>query len=194
MKLHIGSGSVYLEGWLNIDVDGPSTFLAKDRPDLVERWATTEDQYYAKHQDKNQDSLRSGPLDQEYVCDVYGDFAHLPVVVGVTEVLARHSFEHLSITEARAAMWSLRETINPGGLLRLDVPDHEASLRLLMETRDEFYIRHLLGPRRNDFGFHMMSYTRARLRNLVEHFGFKYVCEEPNIHFFPAFCLRFQAP
>lgn len=192
MKIHLGCGTIYLSGYLNIDVPGPNTYLAKDRPDLVERWRTTEDAYYAKHQDKSQDSLRKGPLDQEYVCDMYGDFGNLPKIRGdVQEVLARQTFEHLSLTEARAALVRLDEIMCTGAVLRLDVPDHEETLRLLMETRDTFYIRHLLGPRRNDYGYHMMSYDRPRLINLVESYGFKYQGEEQNIHFYPAFCLRF---
>lgn len=195
MKLHIGCGSVYLQDYCNVDLEGPKTFLAAERPDLVERWLTTEDRYYARHSDKTIDSLRVGPLDQEYVCDLYGSFLTWPKLIRATEVLARHSFEHLSITEARAALTRLHDFIlEPGGLLRIDVPDHDETLRLLIETGDRFYVRHLLGPRRGDFGFHMMSYTRERLRALVESHGFRFVEEEPNIHCYPAFCLRFEKP
>jgi len=31
-KLHLGNGTVYLDGWINIDMIGP---LATDRPDRV---------------------------------------------------------------------------------------------------------------------------------------------------------------
>ncbi len=195
MKLHIGSGSVYLAGWANVDVRGPKTFLAADRPDLVERWSTTEDQYYARHSDKTLETMRSGPLDQDYVCDHYGDFEHLPGNYwNADEVLTRHAFEHLSITEAHRALDSIDSMMKDGGILRIDVPDHEESMHLFKKTGDEFYIRHLLGPRRNDFGFHMMSYTKDRLRALVEDHGFIFVAEEPNIHLYPAFCLRFAKP
>lgn len=192
MKLHIGSGSVYLRGYVNVDVQAPKTFLASDRPDLVERLATTDDDYYARHKDKDQDALRDGPLNQEYVCDVFGSFADLPVSYWcVDEVLSRHCFEHLSITEARAALSSLDAAMKVNAVLRIDVPDHEETLKLLRETGDEFYVRHLLGPRRDERGFHMMSYTRASLIALVEEYGFRFDAEEPNIHFYPAFCLRF---
>lgn len=195
MKLHVGCGNVYLQGWVNVDMRGPRTYLAKDRPDLVERWKTTEDKYYGKHKDVTVESLRWGPLDQEYVCDTFATFSNLPAMVWtVQEILARHSFEHLSLTEAHAALDQMDAVLKEGGLLRLDVPDHQASLEQLMETRDHFYIRHLLGPRRNDHGFHLMSYTRDRLRALVEEHGFVFVCEEPNIHVYPAFCLRFVKP
>lgn len=194
-RIHIGSGSVYLDNYLNVDVRGPKTFLAADRPELVEKWLTTEDQYYARHQDKTLDSMRSGPLDQDYVCDHYGDFEHLPGNYwSADEVLTRHAFEHLSLTEAHRALDSIDSMMRCGGILRIDVPDHEETMRKFKETGDDFYIRHLLGPRRNDFGFHCLSYTKDRLRALVESHGFVFLAEEPNIHIYPAFCLRFVKP
>lgn len=195
MKLHLGSGSVYLDGWTNVDLQAPNTFLASDRPDLVNRWKTTDANYYGRHQDKTIDTLRKGPLDQEYVCDIYGSFDNIPGNYwDCDELLARHSFEHLSITEAHKALDQIDGILKPNGILRLDVPDHEGTLQKFRETGDEFYIRHLLGPRRNDYGFHMMSYTRDRLRSLVESHGFVFVEEEPNIHLYPAFTLRFVKP
>jgi len=193
VKLHIGCGAVYLDGWLNVDLENANTFRACDRPDLVERWKTTEDRYYARHADKTLDTLRAGPLAQDYVCDRFGSFEHLPAPsFEVEEILARHTFEHLSITEARRALAECHRVLRPTGILRLDVPDHEETLRLYKATGDEFYVRHLLGPRRNDYGYHMMSYSRERLHALVERYGFGGGGEEPNIHFYPAFCLRFH--
>ena len=193
MRLHIGSGAVYLKDWINVDVPGPKNFLAADRPDLVERWVTDDSNYYGRHLDKTIDRLRSGPLDQEYVCDVFGSWAHLPIPAwSCDQVLARHSFEHLSINEARTALDNLDEVLVTGGILRIDVPDHEETVKLLQETKDPFYARHLLGPRRDHYGYHMLSYTRESLRELVGQHGFTFVSEEPNIHFYPAFCLRFQ--
>jgi hypothetical protein len=192
VKLHLGSGAVYLLDWWNVDIQAPKTFLARERPDLVERWKTTEDGYYARHADKTIDTLRTGPLDQEYVCDSYGDFLSIPVATyECQELLARQVFEHLSLREARQALNECLRVLRRGGVLRLDVPDHEETLRLYKQTGDEFYVRHLLGPRRNEWGFHMMSYDRPRLRALVEDHGFRFTGEEPNVHFFPAFTLRF---
>jgi hypothetical protein len=194
MKLHLGCGSVYLEDYVNIDLQGPKTFLAVDRPDLVKGYRTTEDQYYARHRDKTQDRLRAGPLDQEYVCDHYGDFFSL-FYFGysqVEEILARQTFEHLSFREAHRALDQACGVLKPGGLLRIDVPDHEATLDLLCKTGDTFYKRHLLGPRRSEDGYHLVGYTRDILRTLVESHGFKFITEEENIHWYPAFTLRFK--
>jgi predicted SAM-dependent methyltransferase len=195
MKLHLGAGSVYLRGYINMDLPGPHMHLAADRPDLVSKWETTDDDYFARHRDKTIESLAAGPLDQECVCDLHGSLLHIPAAAwSVDEVLLRHVFEHLSLTEAHTALDQIDGVLMQGGILRIDVPDHEETVRLLRETGNKFYERHLLGPRRNDFGFHMMSYDRTRLRNLVESHGFVFVEEEPNIHFFPAITLKFQKP
>lgn len=201
VKLHIGSGNVYLRDWINVDVPSPKTHLACDRPDLVERWETTDDDYYARHRDVSLKSLSAGPLDHEYVCDRFGNFMYLPVhPQSVEEVLCRHSFEHLSVTEARRALQAIHAVMTPGtsrrcgGLLRIDVPDHDETLRLHRETGNKVYERLILGPRKGDYGAHMMGYTREGLTTLVQEYGFRFVCEEPNVHeFYPAFCLRFES-
>lgn len=194
-RLHIGNGAIYLEGWTNIDLPGPYTFLASDRPDLVERWRTTEDDYYGKNTDKSVDSLRKGPLHQETVCDVFGSLDNIPAAYwSVSAVLIRQVFEHLSITEAHKALDQLDGIMQPNGTLTIDVPDHEATLRLYRETGDRFYVRHLLGPRNSDRGYHLCGYTRERLRTLVEEHGFVFEAEEENIHLYPSMCLRFRKP
>lgn len=195
MKLHIGCGSVYLAGWKNIDLYNPRTFLARNRPDLVEKWSTTDDQYFAKHPDKTISALREGPLQQEYVCDEYGSFDNIPAEYwSVDELLARHVFEHLSISEAHKALDQVDAVLKPNGILRLDVPESEETLELYRATGDPFYKRALFGPRRDVRGYHLMPYTRDLLRSVVEEHGFLYESEEPNIHFYPAFCLRFRKP
>ena len=47
LKLHVGCGTVYLDGYVNLDVEVPGySFLATERPDLLERNRTTVDRYY----------------------------------------------------------------------------------------------------------------------------------------------------
>lgn len=195
MKLHIGCGSVYLRNYINVDVPGSNTFLATDRPDLVEKWITDAGDYYGRHQDKTIETLREGPVIKETVCDRYGSFAFIPAPDNsCAEILARHVFEHMSLSEAHAALEVVRRVLILGGIIRIDVPHHTETVRLLMETQDPFYARHLIGPRNGDYGYHMMSYDRTRLKALFDHHGYSYLGEEPNIHIYPAFCLRFGRP
>jgi hypothetical protein len=101
------------------------------------------------------------------VVDRYGSALALPFMDGcATEVLARQVFEHLSLTEAKAALQEFRRVLLPRGLLRLDVPDTEETAKLLSETKDPFYIRHLFGSRKDDYGYHLMGYDRAGLTQL----------------------------
>jgi hypothetical protein len=194
MKLHLGCGTVYLRDWVNVDLPSEKTFLAIERPDLVDKFITSEEEgYYSRHKDKTRDKLRSGPLDQQSVCDRYGSFKQLPARPNsVSEILARHVFEHMSVDEAGYALEEVRRVLQPRGILRLDVPDHEATMKMFQETQDSFYIRHLLGPRRGDYGFHMMSYSPGRLKSLVESHHFVSLGDEPNPHWYPAFTLRFE--
>lgn len=191
MRVHLGSGSVYLREWVNVDLPLPHVYLAKERHDLVEAFITEENLYYARHANKTKDRLREGPVIRETVCDVYGSFSFMPVrPESVSEILSRQVFEHLSMDEGRKALKEAHRALKPGGILRLDIPDPEETLRLYGETRDEFYIRHLFGPRLSEFGFHT-HYTRAMLQQLAEEASLRFVKEEENIHFYPAFCLQF---
>lgn len=175
-----------------MDLPFPNVFLASERPDLVESLGTNERNYYGRHSAKTIDSLRA-PILQEMVCDRYGSFDFLPVAPkSVDEVLSRQCFEHLSVAEAHLALDRVRGVMKPGAVLRIDVPDHDETLRRLQETGNHFFARHLMGPRSNERGYHMMSYTREALRKLVEEHGFSFVEEEENIHIYPAFCLRFE--
>lgn len=191
MRLHVGNGSILLRGWLNVDLPKPNVFLAKERPDLVERFITTEDQYYARHENKTMDTTRKGPVTEETVCDAYGSFDLLPArTSSVTEILTRQCFEHLNMEQAKRALTECRRVLKPEGTLRIDIPDPDRTLRKYLETGDDFYRRHLFGPRLDEYGFHT-HYTRSMLAHMAEVAGFRFVEEEENIHFYPAFCLRF---
>jgi len=191
----MGCGTVYLtDEYINVDVASPRCFLASERPDLIERYATTSEAYYARHQSHATfDGFRSGPREDPYVCDHYGRWDCFPCRDGeADEVLARSSFEHLSQTEAQIALREVRRVLKDGGILRLSVPDHERALNLLMETRELILVTHLLGPRRGVGGYHMQSYTKDTLRATIEASGFEFIAEEPDIHTSPAICMQWR--
>lgn len=200
MRLHVGNGAVLLRDYVNVDLPLPGVYLAKERPDLVEQFITTEDDYYGRHRDKTPDTLRAGPLCVETVTDAYGSFSFLPARSGtVSEILSRQVFEHLDRQEAAKAVEESYRVLRIGGLLRLDIPDAELTLERYRETGDQFFIRHLLGPdwfkKKGQWdlshGFHV-HYRRDMLRSLVEEWRFRFVKEEQHPHFYPSFCLQFE--
>lgn len=193
-KLHVGSGTVYLRDYFNLDLIDSNVFLAQERPDLVESYITCDADYYARHKDQTIDKFRAGPRIRECVCDGYGDWRNLPFgTESMTEILSRQVFEHFDISCAREVLDSSHRVLRPGGILRLDVPDIRETLRLYGETKDTFYVRHFVGPvQKGDWGHHCMAYTREELTALATSHGFLPDGEESNIHEYPAFCLRFR--
>lgn len=196
LKLHIGCGSVYLlDGdWLNIDLPLPYVYRAVERPELVVLYGTDEANYYARHQHQTIETWREGPKRLNTVCDVYGSFTSIPArPESADEILSRQVFEHLNIEQGKRALAECYRVLKHGGLLRLDVPDPEETLRLYRETGDKFYLRHFFGPRADEFGLHT-PYTREMLARMGREAGFTHEWgnEEENIHPYPAFCLRFR--
>lgn len=191
MKLHVGCGAVLLRDFVNVDLPLPHVYLTSERRDLAEKFITTEQDYYGRHHDKDADSLRGGPVTRDTCCDVYGSFAFLPARDGtVDQVYAVQAFEHLDRREAVAAIQECARVLKVGGLLRLDIPDADETIRQYRKTGDEFFLRHLFGPRRNLYGFHT-HYTREMLTNLVVGHGFAFVREDAHQHFYPAINMRF---
>lgn len=189
-RYHVGCGTIYLNGYVNVDRPTPRCYLAAERPDLVAAYVTEAHHYYARHADHDDiSSFRSAPDAAEYVCDAYGSWTALPCRDGAAdEVLSRATFEHLSASEAQAALAEARRVLAPGGFLRLSVPDHAATLARFVETRDPVFIRLLVGPRTGPGGYHLMSYTPDGLRALVEAHGFAFVRFEPSPHSYPMTC------
>lgn len=193
-RLHVGNCTVYLtDGWTNIDLYGSGSRLASACPEGVAKWGTTEAEYYGRMTDQRKQLVISGecPDHELTVCDRYGSWFDLPCDNGcASEILSRQVWEHLSITEARRAMREANRVLCEGGLLRLDVPDIEATLELYRETGDLFLKRHILGSLKNDFSYHCVGWTRDGLRAFVEQYGFRFVEWEdpPKKRFYPSIC------
>lgn len=208
MKLHIGCGRVYLIDWINVDLRGPNTVFASAEPDLVKLRAVREEDYYGGQAARIEEMLKERwrtafetkmpppESDMPIIIDVYGSFQDLPFATAtVKEILTRQAFEHLSITEARRGLAEMARVMEDGAILRIDVPDMDEAIRLIMEKQDPAYAQQVLGPRRGDFGYHCMGYTKVGLIKLIQEHEFFYLHDEPNPHFYPSICIRgFRKP
>lgn len=209
IRAHIGAGTCYLKGgWVNVETPDSGALLAKDHPDKVAFWATDESNYYGRVDEIRQkqepdDAIRHhklNPFKDGIVCDRYGSWERLPFADGeCSQLLSRQVFEHLSERESRQALEEARRVLKVDGILRLDVPDHDAALaeyaRLKAEGAEadaDFMLSHLLGSRRSPWARHMGSWTRRQLRAVVECYGFSFDGEEENPHFYPAFTYRWR--
>lgn len=192
-KLHIGNGTIYLKDYINVDIPSDNCFLANERPDLIEKYITSEDNYYGRHSDKSTEKFKAGPKIVESVCDRYGSFQNIPARNNsISKIISRQVFEHQSITEAIAALKECHRVLVSKGELVIDVPDTELSIRMYGQTQDPFYIRHIIGPiSKGSWGHHILAYSEPELINLCESNGYIFQNKLENIHIYPAICLSF---
>ena len=147
LRLHLGCGQYYLDGYLNIDFP-----------------------------------LSEHTLQQESVADEYHDVSHLRYPAeSVDEVRLHHVFEHFPRPQAAAFVASWHSWLKRGGILRIEVPDFDATAALILDpeipTRDRrVAVRHLFGSNEAPWATHYDGWSESRLRELVDFFGFE--CRE----------------
>lgn len=195
MKLHIGNGSIYLtDGFVNIDIPSDNVFLASERPDLVEKYSTTSDDYYSCHKDKTKEKLAQGPTIKETVTDRYGYLESLPVKNdSVDLILLIQTLEHFSMIELKKLVLpEIKRVMKIGGKIQISTPDYEESAKQLAETKNMFYARHIFGPRNYDRGYHT-ALRREDIVKLFNEFGFKEMipCSEFIKHNYPVHLFEF---
>jgi len=198
-KLHLGCGPIYLvDGYTNIDLDLPHHHLASDRPDLVFLNATTSDNYYK--QDINRDIIESRVLNQkEVVCDLFADITDLPYFDdSVDEIRLVQVFEHFSYPEGEALLSIWFDILKSGGMLHIDIPDLDETIRLYANADDEpdrLWARRLLfGSQKNEWGIHKAMYNKKQIEVLLTDCGYTDITFLPNIHFYPAFAVEAIKP
>ncbi len=191
IRLHVGCGTVYLEGYVNLDVPVPGySFLAAERPDLVELNRTTAERYYKK--EESQATLERGPSGPQYcVVDRYAAVDALPYPPGsVDEIRAVQVLEHVPMRKAPEVLRHWHAILKPGGVAHVDVPDFEETARQLLAQPDEpskdWHYRLIYGSQKNDYAYHRNGFSPARLERLLREAGFREVRHLPNtLHFYP---------
>jgi predicted SAM-dependent methyltransferase len=203
-KLHLGCGPVYLEDYMNIDIESPGHYLASDRPDLVTQNKTTVENYY-RHTVTREDIEQKRLQKQEVVCDRFMDVADLWNHFehgSISEIRIVQVFEHFTWDKGKELLrdWFLLLATN--GTLHIDVPDlqqmwqdyiaNELSDRSSTEKEKErnWLLRLMFGSMKNPYSIHHSVYTADSLIASLREAGFEDIQEKPNIHFYPAFALE----
>ena len=191
LRLHVGCGTVYLDGWVNIDVEVPGySFLARERPDLADLNRTTVDRYYKN--EESQATLEKGPGRPQYcVVDAYAQADALPYAPGtVDEIRTVQALEHLEMKKVPQVLRHWWDRLKPGGVCHVDVPDFEETARQLLAQPDEpskdWYYRLIYGSQKNAHAYHRSGFSPGRLERLLREAGFREVRHVPNtLHFYP---------
>ena len=193
MKIQVGTGDVYLEGFVNTDVHIPGySFLARERPDLVEVNRTTFEHYY-----KHPYSL-TGPLDRLCVADAFMDARALTFSDECCEFLvAVQVLEHFTPCEALKALREWRRVLRLGGTLFVDTLDFLGLATLAMTDsspdEEEYFFRMIYGSHKNAYACHKDGYSHRKLTELLLLAGFDGVrsLDNPLGHPYPS--LTFEA-
>lgn len=196
MKLHLGCGPVYLEGYINIDSGSFNNHhLAYKRPDLAERNKTTTGKYY-KRPVSRADIEAGVNFKEPVVCDLFSDHYYpLPFESEtIDEIRLVQVFEHFTYKQGEELIAYWYTLLKPGGILHLDVPDlYETAYKYTQTASLEdkkWYARLLFGSQKNEYGLHRSMYDRQILADVLLRNGFKEIEFLPNIHFYPAFAIE----
>ncbi len=191
-KLHLGCGTVYLEGFVNIDVQREGySFLASERPDLVEKNRTTFDRYYKEETTKDQ-VFEKKEEPRWVVADRFLDITSLDYSPeSVDAIVCVQTLEHFTRMEVQRALKNWYTTLRPGGVLHLDVPDFEETARLLLaqqsEEEKQWYYRLIFGSQKDLFSIHKDGYSEAKMRKILSLQGFREIRRlADNRHFYPS--------
>ena len=123
--------------------------------------------------------------------DQYAPVDALPFAPGsADEIRTVQVLEHIPMKETARVLRHWYETLAPGGLLHLDVPDFEETARQLLAQPDEpsrdWYYRLIYGSQKNAYAYHRNGFSPARVERLLREAGFERMRHLPNtLHFYP---------
>jgi SAM-dependent methyltransferase len=196
LRLHLGCGTVYLEGFANIDIwrEGFS-FLASERPDLVGKNRTTLSRYYKNEVSRNT-ILRARDEPRYVVADRFQDITALDYPTESAElIVCVQTLEHLTKEEVGRALKNWYNILKPGGILHIDVPDFEETAKLLLaqksEEDKEWYYRLIYGSQKDNFSIHKDGYSEEKLREILARYKYKNIKRlQDTRHFYPSLIME----
>ena len=168
MKLHLGNGTVYLDGYVNIDILGK---LAIDHPELVEHNRTTVAHYYKYPFRQNKGNNVSDRL-----MDVRSlDFEDC----SIDEILWVNLIDHLKKEDFILALKEWRRVLAYDGKLIIDVDDRAKQAQILInaETNEEieWALRLIYCDHVREGRTHLWGYTPSYLKYILLNMGFVHI-------------------
>jgi len=186
-KLHIGCGTVYLEGYINIDAD-PHRWPKppEHSSDLIQNKTTIDNYYKTPFNDRP----------RLCIADSKADIFEVGPALGyglADEVCMFHVLEHLPQCEVTKAIEEIYCLLKPGGRFRVAVPDldgtvieYAAKLKDgITEEGKEWYVRLIHGTQRNKWSHHYCGYNKHSLIKLLSPWFHNFI-DLPNQNFYPA--------
>jgi len=183
MKAHLGCGTIYLNGYVNIDA---APDIMSDDPEAAEiilQNGTTFDNYYKVGFCKG-----SGKV----VADKKALIDDLPFENdSLNEVILIQVLEHIPAYNVSKVLNETCRVLKRGGCLIVGVPDVVETAKILVNAttaeEEDWCIRLIHGTQRNKFSHHFCGYIPRTLKQLLFEHGFGDFKDLPNINFYPSF-------
>jgi ubiquinone/menaquinone biosynthesis C-methylase UbiE len=181
-KIHLGSGTNYLYGYINVDAN---PLLLSSNPvakQMIEENGTTFENYYKT-------DFNNRP--KTVVSDVKAKVEDLPFEDGFAdEIVMFHVLEHIPYYRQKMALNEISRILKSEGKFIVAVPDTIKTAELLVNAKTEeeeaWAIRLLYGTQRNEFSHHFIGFTRNSLIKTLSNYGFVKFEDRENINFYPA--------
>lgn len=123
--------------------------------------------------------LSEHSVQEKTVADKHADLTKLRYKSGtIDEVRLHHTFEHFIRPEALALLASWHSWLKVGGRLHIEVPDFDATAKLVLKRRIDdrdrkVALRHIFGSNEAPWATHYEGWSEQRLREVYEAFGFE---------------------
>lgn len=162
MKLHLCCGTVYLNGYLNVDIHG---YLKKEAAEIgLKGESTTFDQYYTK-------PLSRTPLEQrgQFIVDQrvdllqewpWGDES-------ASKIVMIQSLEHFLPEECLFLLREINRVLKPGGAFIFDFPDVVRTVLDYYEQDFEQMIRLLYCNHKDKYSIHKIGFNKRMFRHML---------------------------
>lgn len=121
---------------------------------------------------KHMDVMDSKHID--YVCDAR-ELTMIPDD-SVDEIYACHILEHVGRADVVSVLQEWYRAVQPGGIIRIAVPDFEAVVQEYINNSDLMRYQGLLyGGQTYEYNFHYVAFDFRMLKDMLEEAGFKNV-------------------
>ena len=195
INLHVGCGTVYLKGWLNVDYNGLSSKTNKKSLSANK----TDIQHYYKY---TFNTVAFNEIKKrDIVLDLKADATHLPIASNsINRILTVNFINHVRFQDFIPMMKDWQRILKPDGELIIDVDDVVGMSQNVVNSRSipelEKALRYLHCHSKTQFDSHLWGYTAEYLKYLLEPLGFNYAWRNDEfIHHdadYPRFLVAFK--
>lgn len=169
-KVHFCCGDVYLDGYINIDING--IYVDNAPKHLLEANRTTLDKYFKYEfiKDANERKKHRRAIIVDRMANVVHDWEFENE--SLDEIVMISCFEHLYPQDALKVKEEVKRTLKVGGRWIVDFPDIKKQVEMYYDSNPEFCMELIYCNHKNSYSIHHWGYTEISFANLFNPFEY----------------------